>query len=217
MAKTETKNTKKVPGALVAAVVVVVAIAAFVPTVYIPYKNKKPAMDAAHQEALDTIAYLDSSIENQAAIEADIDDLEKQWAEYEKNMFVNANAALSDLVEAIDGCGIVQTSYSQGDPMPDESGTVTAEGNPLYYMGINLSGNATREDLLKFLKYVEQDSVGCYYVQTLNTTPYDVYDTEGENAKVVEERLNFSMTIILYYFNQDIVQAPPVEEEAPAE
>lgn len=207
MAKTDNNNkNKKVPGALVAAVVVIVAIAAFVPTVYIPYKNKKPEMDQKHQEALDTIAFLDSSIANQEYIESDIADLQAQWEKYEKDMFVNADSALGDVVEAIDGCEIVQTAYNQGDPTQDPSGTVTAEGNPLYFMTVNLKGHATRENILKFLKYVEQDSVGCYYIQKFTASPHEEKDTDG--SLIDEDHLDFDMTIYLYYFNQDIVLAP---------
>lgn len=208
MAKTE-NNNKKVPGALIVAVVVVIAIAAFVPTVYMPYKNKKPTMDAAHQEALDTMSYLDKSIEDQEFIESDIADLQAQWDKYQKDMFVNANSALGDLVEAIEGCDIVQTAYSQGDPTQDESGVITAEGNPLYYMTVNLSGHCTRENLLKFLKYVEQDSVGAYYVRTMQASPVKIEDSDG---KEIGEELQFNMSIYLYYFNQDIVLQPAVEE-----
>ena len=210
MAKTDNKNAKKVPGALVAAVVVVIAIAAFVPTVYMPYKNKKPEMDAKHQEALDSIAYLDESIANQADIEAEIEDLKAQWEKFQKDMFVDSNSALADLNDAIKECDIDLTGYSAGDPAPDPSGTVTAEGNPLYYTSISISGQSTREKLLDFLKYVEEDSIGAYYVKTLSAAPVDILDSDGKATG--EQELSYQMQIFLYYFNQDIVIEPEVVE-----
>ena len=101
MAKNE-KNTSKVPGAAVAIVAVIVAVTVFVPTVYMPYKNKKPQMDSEHQEAVDTINYYETSIQNQAQIEKDIEDLEKEWAEFEKKYFVDASASLDDLQTKMD-------------------------------------------------------------------------------------------------------------------
>ena len=97
MAKNE-KSNNKIPGAAVAIVAVIIAVAVFVPTVYMPYKNKKPAMDSEHQEAVDTLKYYDDSIANQANIEKDIEQLEKEWEEFQKNMFVDAGSSLDDSV-----------------------------------------------------------------------------------------------------------------------
>lgn len=202
MAKTE--NAKKVPGALVAAVVVIVAIAAFVPTVYMPYKNKKPAMDEAHKEALDTIEFYDNSIKNQASIEAEIKDLQAQWDQYQKDMFVDANSTIRDLTNAVDERDITQTAFQADSPTPDPSGTVTAEGNPLYFTKIKLTIESDREQLLSFLKFVEEDSVGCYYVQKLDSKPIDVKDSDGNVTD--EEKFSTSMEIYLYYFNQNEVK-----------
>lgn len=207
MAKTE--NTKKVPAALVAAVVVIIAICAFVPTVYLPYKNKKPTMDQAHQEALDTIAFYDESIVGQAGIEADIKDLQAQWDKYQKDMFVNHQTALADINKAIVDRDITLVSIQTGTPTADESGTVTAEGNPLYFMTIALNIESDRDQLLSFLRFVEEESVGCYYVQSLNVAPVDVYDSDGT---VTGTALGSNMMIYLYYFNQDVVVAPQVDE-----
>ena len=199
MAKSE--NNKKVPGALVAAVVVVVAIAAFVPTVYMPYKNKKPGMDSEHQEALDTIAYYEDSIADQENIEAEIADLTAQWEKYRKSMFVEPQTALNDLNTALDNEGITVLSYKQEDAKPDESETVTAEGNPLYYVPINIECQADRDQLLNFLKYVEKESVGAYFVKNLESEPSALKDSDG---MVTGTTLKVKMDVYLYYFNQDI-------------
>ena len=163
MAAKDNKNTKKVSGALVAAVVVIIAIAAFVPTVYMPYKNKKPEMDAKHQEAMDTIDFYNKSIENQSAIEAEIDELTAKWDEYQKSMFIDPATALKDVNDAINKQEITLKEFKQLDPKEDPSGTVTAEGNPLYYQTINIQGRCTQEQLIKLLSYIEEESIGAYY------------------------------------------------------
>lgn len=213
MAKTE--QNKKVPGALIAAVAVVVAIAVFVPTVYLPYKDKKPRMDAAHQEAVDTIEFYDSSIANQDVIEADIASLTAQWEKYQKEMFVNADAVLKDLNTAIKDYEIDVGTFNVSPSEADPSGTVTSEGNPLYFTRVNITCNAEREEILKFLDYVEKESIGCYYIRTFNASPFDVLDSDGSD--VIGEEFNVQMEIVLYYFNQEITVAPEVVDTEAAE
>ena len=155
---------------LLLGIVVVVAIAAFVPTVYMPYKNKKPQMDSEHLEALSTIEYYEDSIANQASIEAEIADLQAQWEKYRKDMFVEPQTALKDINTAIDELEILNLLFSQGDAQKDPSETVTAEGNPLYYVPITVEVIAERQQLLDLLKFVEVDSVGAYYVKSLKAS-----------------------------------------------
>ena len=177
MAKKENKSNK-IPGSVIAILVVIVAVIAFIPTVYMPYKNKKPQYDSEHQEALDTIQYLEDSIADQANIEAEIADLNAQWDKYREDMFVEPSSALKDLNTNVDQCGILLDVFRQGDAQPDESGTVTSEGNPLYYISLHLESIADRDQLHNFLKYVEVDSVGAYYVKNLTASPAkdeDVY------------------------------------------
>lgn len=232
MAKNE--KAKKVPAALVAAVVVIVAITAFVPTVYMPYKNKKPIMDSEHKEALDTIAYLDKSIENQAVIEAEIADLNAQWEKYRKDMFVEPSSTLKDLNSSIDKLGIHVVTFNNGKPKEDPSGTVTSEGNPLYQIPIDINCIASRDQILEFMDYIEKESIGAYFINTFTATPANEKqiasllgtdvdsdtDTEGsdtsvdtdtsgsdtdtEKQEITGEILNVKMKIFLYYFNQDI-------------
>lgn len=170
MAKNNEK-AKKVPAALVAAVVVIVAITAFVPTVYMPYKNKKPLMDSEHQEALDTIAYYEKSIENQASIEAEIAELTAKWEQYRKDMFVEPSSTLKDLNSSIDKLGIYVVSFNNGKPKEDPSGTVTSEGNPLYQIPIDINCVASRDQILNFMDYVEKESIGAYFIKTFQANP----------------------------------------------
>lgn len=206
MAKNE-KNTSKVPGAAVAIVAVIVAVTVFVPTVYMPYKNKKPAMDSEHQEAVDTINYYEDSIANQASIEKDIDELEKEWAEFQKNMFVDAASSLDDLQKAMDDIGFQYTSFDRGSETADDSGKVSFTGSPLYYVSISINGYTDEETLLKMLKFIEEDSVGCYYVKSLNAKTYEK-DEENDKYTIKAGDFEVDMDIYLYYYNQKITITP---------
>lgn len=199
MAKTE---NKKVPGALIAIVAVIVAVAVFVPTVYMPYKNKKPIMDSEHQEAMSTIDYYEESISHKDDIKKDIDELTKQWEEFQKDMFVDANSSLEDLQKAIDEKGINVTNFTRSAETPDEEGKYSFTGCPLYYVSLQIAGYASRDDLLEFLKFVEQESVGCYYVKTLSAFTV-TSDVDMGKFSVKKDDLQISMDIYLYYYNQD--------------
>ena len=212
MAKNE--KAKKIPGWIIVIVVVIIAVIAFIPTVYMPYKNKKPTMDAEHQEALDTLAYLDQSIENQAAIEADIAQLKAQWEQYRKDMFVEPESALNDLNSELTKNDMDVKSFVMHDPVMDESGTVTAEGNPLCYSVISLNCTATREQLIDFLQYVEQESVGAYYVKTLYSTTVSEYSSDSDkSSEIIGEKLDTQAEIYLYFFDQNQVIVPETDTE----
>lgn len=214
MAKNEKNN--KIPGAAIAIVAVIVAVTVFVPTVYMPYKNKKPEMDAAHQEAVDTIQYYDDSIANQAAIEKDIEQLKAEWAEFEKDMFVNASTSLDDLQKAMDDLEFHYTTFDRGQETADESEKVSFTGSPLYYVSIRISGYTDEETLVDLLKFVEEESVGCYYVKKVTATTMDS-DQDLGNYTVKEGDLAVDMEIYLYYYNTKIKVEPPAEEETDTE
>lgn len=209
MAKNEKNN--KIPGAAVAIVAVIIAATVFVPTVYMPYKNKKPGMDSEHQEAVDTINYLNSSLEHQSDIEADIEDLEAQWAEFEKDMFINAGTSLDDLQKAMDDLDFHYTTFDRGAETADDSGKVSYTGNPLYYVSIKIQGFSDEETLLDLLKFIEQESVGCYYVKKLTANTLDT-DREIGDYTVKEGELDVTMQIYLYYYNRDITIVPETTE-----
>lgn len=205
MAKNDKNN--KIPGAAIAIVAVIVAVTVFVPTVYMPYKNKKPEMDAAHQEAVDTINYYEDSIANQGNIEKDIEQLEAEWEEFQKDMFVDASSSLDDLQAAMDEREFHYTSFDRGKETEDESKKVSFTGSPLYYVSIKISGYTDEETLIDLLKFIEEDSIGCYYVKKLSAKTIDT-DSDIGNYTVKAGELNVNMEIYLYYYNQKITVAP---------
>lgn len=205
------KNTKKVPAAIVIIVAVLVAVAVFVPTVYMPYKDKKPTMDAEHEEALAQLKVYDDAIADQPNIEADIKKLQAEWDEYEKDMFVNASSSLDDLQKVVDDLGINLMSFVRGDETPDPSESYSFTGSPLYYVTIRMSMYTDEETLLDLLKYVEQESVGCYYVRTLTAQTMEE-DKEMGTFTAKEGDLSVNMEINLYYYNQNITIDPSLLE-----
>ncbi len=218
------KNSKKIPGALIAIVFIIIAVIVFVPTVYMPYNENKPALDAEHDSAVDQIALYDSAIDDQANIEANIEELQLEWAEFEKEMYVDASQTLDDLYSACVEIGQATTededaddsdtdsavssrltlmSFNRGDASQDSSESYSQTGNPLYYVTVNLSMYASRDALLEFLDYVEQESVGCYYISSMSLNTIED-DQDHDTYTVSAGDFNVSMTIYLYYYNTDI-------------
>ncbi len=202
------KDEKKVPGALIAVVAVAVAVAVFVPTVYMPYKEKKPQMDADHQAAVSQLAVYDDSIKNQATIEKNIDELKAEWEQFQKDMFVDASSSLNDLQSAVDELDNIHLmTFKRGAETQDDSEAYSFTGSPLYYVSIKLEMYTDRETLLELLKYIEQDSIGCYYVRKLDATTLEK-DEELTDYTAKEGDLDVDMEIYLYYYNQDITVDP---------
>lgn len=205
------KNNKKVPGAIIAIVAIIVAVAVFVPVVYMPYRNNKPQLDADHESAVSQIQVYDDAIADQANIEKNIEELQAEWDEFQKDMFVDASSSLDDLQKKFDEIGLNVASFNRGEETEDPSKSISQTGNPLYYVTINVSLYSDQEKLLELLKYVEEESVGCYYVKTLSATTVPE-DEDLEAFTVKEGELKVDMQILLYYYNQDITIDPSLLE-----
>lgn len=205
------KDHKKVPGAVIIIVVVIVAAIAFIPTVYMPYKNKKPGMDQEHEEALAQIQLYEDSIANQAAIEQNVEELSAEWDQYQQDMFVDASSSLDDIQQACDEIGVNLMSFNRGNETQDPSEAYSFTGSPLYYVTLNMTMYVDRDTLNELLTYIEDESIGCYYVRTLNAKTQEESKDMG-NFTVEEGDLFVSMEVELYYYNQKITIDPSLLE-----
>lgn len=201
------KNNKKVPAAAIAAIATIVAVVVFIPLVYLPYKENKPMYDEKHAEAVAEMEKYDNAILDQVNIEKNIDELQKEWDEFQKEMFVDAYSNLEDIQKKCDEIGVRMTAFTRGDETQDESESYSSTGNPLYYVTLNMSMYVSEEELLELLTYIEQESVGCYYVKTLDASTVDKADDLGAFT-IKEGDLNVRMQVYLYYYNTKITIDP---------
>lgn len=200
MASNKNTNSKKVPGAAIALVLVIIAVVVFIPTVYNPYKRKKPEMDKVHQEIVEEIQMYEDSIKNQKSIEDEISNLEIQWEDFKEEMFVDADASLKDINTKVDEYGFNLTSFKRGKPAQDPSGAVSFTGSPLYYVNLTISGYSDEETLLKLLKFIEEESVGHYYVKTFSATTLSADKKVSETITASEGDFQVNMSVYLYYY-----------------
>jgi len=200
MASNKNTNSKKIPGAAIALVLVIIAVAVFIPTVYNPYKRKKPEMDRVHQEIVEEIQMYEDSIKNQASIESDIANLEVKWQDFKEEMFVDADASLKDINTKVDEYGFGLTTFKRGTPAQDQSGAVSFTGSPLYYVTLNIAGYTDQETLLKLLNFIEEESVGHYYVKTFSATTVNADKKVSDEIQVKEGDFQINMSVYLYYY-----------------
>jgi len=208
-------KSNKIPGAAVAIIIVVIAVIVFVPTVWMPYKNKKPQMDADHQAALEEIQMYEDAIANQANIEKNISQLQAEWDDFRKTMFIDASSSLNEIEAKIRETDFYITTFQKSDGQKDPNGAVSFTGAPLYFQQISIIGYADQDTLIDVLKDIEENSVGCYYVKSLTASTLEREVELGEAHTAKEGDLLINMTIYLYYYNDDErVEVIPVEEES---
>ena len=193
------KKSNKIPGAAVAIAIVLLIGIIFVPAVYRPNKNKKPQMDADHQAALEGIKMYEDAIADQANIEKNIDQLQTQWDEFRKEMFIDANSSLQDIEAKIRETDFFISSFVKAEGQPDPNGAMSFTGSPLYYQQITITGYTSQETLLEVLKFIEEESVGCYYVKQLSASTLAVDQKLNDKLTVKKDDLQVSMVIYLYY------------------
>ena len=214
MAANNNNNSKKIPGAAVALALVIVAVAVFITTVYSPYKRKKPEMDEKHQEVLAEIQMYEDAIADQKNIQSDIDTLEGQWADFQKEMFVDADASLKDINDKVKELKFGLSNFQRGTPTPDEDGAVSFTGSPLYYVQLSISGYTDRDTLLDLLKFIEEESLGHYYVKSFAASTMQEDQKVSDEIQVKEGDLQVYMNVYLYYYDQTQVVEAPAEESA---
>ncbi len=197
------KKNNKIPGAAVAIAIVLLAGIVFVPAVYMPYKNKKPQMDADHEAAVEEINMYEEAIANQASIEKNINDLQQQWDEFRKEMFVDASSSLNEIEARLKETDFFVNSFNKEEGQKDPNGAVSFTGAPLYYQQITISGYCSEETLIDVLKGIEEESIGCFYVKTLSATTLENEEEIGEHYTAKEGDLKVDMTIYLYYYNEN--------------
>ena len=209
------KKSNKIPGAAVAIVIVLLAGIIFVPAVYMPYKNKKPEMDAKHAAAVEEINMYEDAIANQASIEKNIAQLQAEWDEFYKEMFIDASSSLNEIEAKIRETDFFIQSFKKDDGQKDPEGAVSFTGAPLYYQQITIDGYSDEETLIEVLKAIEEESVGCYYVKTLTADTLDKEVEIGEHHTAKEGDLKVNMVIYLYYYNEsERVEVPATDAAA---
>lgn len=136
------------------------------------------------------IADCDDVLANQTSVETKIDEMTKQYNENQENLYIDAKSSVKDLQDIFADLGIDMSSLTRGEGVQDAQGRTSMGGIPLYYTNLTFSYNGTKDKTLQLIHYLEQESKGCYFIDSLSMS-------EIEDSK--EYATSFNVT--LYYFD----------------
>lgn len=122
--------------------------------------------------------------------ETKIDEMTKQYNENQENLYIDAKSSVKDLQDIFADLGIDMSSLTRGECVQDAQGRTSMGGIPLYYTNLTFSYNGTKDKTLQLIHYLEQESKGCYFIDSLSMS-------EIEDSK--EYATSFNVT--LYYFD----------------
>lgn len=136
------------------------------------------------------IADCDDVLANQTSVETKIDEMTKQYDENQKNLYIDAKSSVEDLQDIFASLDIDMTSLTRGESIQDDQGRASMGGIPLYKTTLTFNYDGTKNKTIDLIHYLEQESKGCYYIDTLTMTPIDGKDT-----------FSTAFSVTLYYFD----------------
>ena len=114
------------------------------------------------------IADCDDVLANQTSVEAKIDEMTKQYNENQENLYVDAKSSVKDLQDIFADLGIDMSSLTRGEGVQDSQGRTSMGGIPLYYTNLMFSYTGAKDKTLQLIHYLEQESKGCYFIDSLS-------------------------------------------------
>ena len=114
----------------------------------------------------------------------------KQYNENQENLYIDAKSSVKDLQDIFADLGIDMSSLTRSEGVQDSQGRTSKGGIPLYYTNLLFSYTGTKDKTLQLIHYLEQESKGCYFIDSLSMS-------EIEDSK--EYATSFNVT--LYYFD----------------
>ncbi|MCQ2514174.1 MAG: hypothetical protein MJ089_03655 [Ruminococcus sp.] len=182
-------DLKKVPITLVLFIVLVIGLIIVTFTLFLPTLQNMGKYNADHASAVAQIDEYKNVIANQASVEARIAQLEEQYKE-NLSIYVNVETSVNDLQKMFADNGVHMSSLTRSVGTKDSKNRTAKSGYPLYYTTLNFTFESSLDKAGNIVKYLEQDSNGCYFINTLTMTPM-----EGSSNYLC----NFNVT--LYYFD----------------
>ena len=170
------------------------AFVIFIFVVLTPLFKNIPKYETDHASAVSAFKKYDDTLQNAQAIEKRIADLTKSYEEKQEQLFVDSSQSIEDLQSIFKELNINMINLTRGVGVADSLGTISTAGYPLYSTSLNFSYVGSMDTTKKLLNYLEVESKGCYFVNTLNLTP-------GEGS----DMYNVSFNVTLYYFDTSVM------------
>ena len=161
--------------------------------------TEAPKMQEEHNETVRLINKYDTAMDQKDSIEKEIKRNNQEYEKKQKELFVDVDTCSKELEQYFKDKGIKLDNYALSTPTGDRQKRVSSAGYPVYSTDISIAYKDTYEKTLAFLKYIEKQTKGCYYVKSCTYRPDDAAKTG-----------DVSIMITLYYYNTTEIatQAP---------
>ncbi len=192
----------KIPGSIIAFLVLLIVFVIILVALVVPTITGLSKYNEDHATISAQIADCDSVLADQANVEKRIEEMTQQYNENQKTLYIDAKSSVEDLQSIFADLGIDMTSLNRGESIQDDQGRKSMGGIPLFKTNLSFSYNGSEEDTLKLVHYLEQESKGCYFINTLTMSPM-----EGSSD------YSASFNVTLYYFDstKQVATTAPTE------
>ena len=189
----------KIPGSIIAFLVLLIVFVIILIALVVPTITKLPKYNATISAQ---IADCDDVLANQTSVEAKIDEMTQQYNENQEALYIDAKSSVEDLQSIFADLGIDMSSLNRGESIQDDQGRTSKGGVPLFKTNLSFSYNGSEENTLKLVHYLEQESKGCYFINSLIMSPME--DSSDYST---------SFDVTLYYFDstKQVATTAPTE------
>lgn len=199
------QDFSKIPKFLYVLIITIILVVVFWLTIGQSLLKDAPKMMQDHDANVKKVAEYDEALKIEKQIEAEIKKNREEFNLTQKKLFVDMNDSTKEVEDYSDKNNIRLYNYSISDPAPDSLGRASSSGYPVMTVGISLNFETTYDKAMGFLKYIENESKGCYYINSCSFSPKG-----GEGG--TKEKYAVGMTLTLYYYDvptlEDTTEAP---------
>lgn len=182
----------KIPKFLFVLVAAILVAVVFWMTIGMSLISNAPSLMSEHDANVKKIAEYDTALSQQKQIEAEIKKNQDEYNRKQEELFVDLSTCTKEIEEYCSNRNIVLKNYSLGEPQEDTMNRTSNSGYPVKSVDIALSYSGSYDTALSMLKFFEQNSKGCYYVNSCS-----ISGEEGSKDSSV------NMSITLYYFDTE--------------
>ncbi len=193
------QELKKIPKFLYVLVITIVVALIFWITIGQSLLTQAPKMMQEHKANVQLVAEYDEALKIEDEIEAEIKKNQEEFNATQDRLFVDMNASTKEIEDYSDKNNIRLYNYSISEPAADSQGRTSSAGYPVMTVSINLNFDTSYDKAMGFMKYIEDGSKGCYYINSCSMSP------KGDGG--TKENYSVSMALTLYYYDVPEMEA----------
>lgn len=192
----------KIPGSIIAFLVLLIVFVIILVALVVPTITGLSKYNEDHAAISAQIADCDSVLADQTNVEKRIEQMTQQYNENQETLYIDAKSSVEDLQSIFADLGIDMSSLNRGESIQDDQGRTSKGGVPLFKTNLSFSYNGSEENTLKLVHYLEQESKGCYFINSLVMSPME--DSSDYST---------SFDVTLYYFDstKQVATTAPTE------